>query len=397
MLHEFLSVNRGDLIARCTAKVLLRPARIRVTQSPLLHGIPEFIDQLIRTLQIEQTPRPMQSRRVSGPAGGAHPVYSDLSEAATLHGRELWLNAFSIDQVVHDYGDLCQAITELAYERHAAISIDEFRTLNRCLDNAIADAVTEFSYEREVAAAKVESAAHERRAIFAHQLRDNLHAAQLAFAAIRLGGVGVNGATGAALERSLASMASLIERSIMDARAAAALPPRNELIPLAGFIADVEAIASLEAKARKCVFLVSHVDPSLAVEGDRDLLMSAVANLLTNAFKFTFHGTEVRLNAYASGDRILIEVSDCCGGLPAGSQERMFLPFTQGSGDRSGLGLGLAISRRNVEAQGGTLVVRDVPGTGCVFTIELPRQLVPASPEDGAPEPLARPEPLGGR
>lgn len=375
MLHEFLSVNRGDLIARCTAKVLLRPARVRATHSPLLHGIPEFLDQLIATLQIEQTPRPMQSRKVSGPAGGVHPAHSDLSEAATLHGRELWLNSFTIDQVVHDYGDLCQAITELAYERRAAISIDEFRTLNRCLDNAIADAVTEFSYEREAAAAKVESAAHERRAIFAHQLRDNLHAAQLAFEAIRAGAVGASGATGVALERSLASMASLIERSIMDARAAAHMPPRNELLRLADFIAGVEAIASLESRARKCRFVVSHVDPSLAVEADRDLLMSAVANLLTNAFKFTYHGTEVTLHAYASGDRILIEVSDTCGGLPPGSQERMFLPFTQGSGDRSGLGLGLAISRRNVEAQGGTLTVRDVPGTGCVFTIELPRHL----------------------
>jgi len=149
MLHEFLLVNRNDLIARCMAKVLLRPAHGRISASPrprLIHGIPEFIDQLIATLKLEQTATPLQSHRISGPAGGAHPVYSDLSEAATLHGRELWLNGFSVDQVVHDYGDLCQAITELAYERKAGISIDEFRTLNRCLDNAIADAVTEFSY-----------------------------------------------------------------------------------------------------------------------------------------------------------------------------------------------------------------------------------------------------------
>jgi len=98
------------------AKVLLRPAHARISASPrpkLIHGIPEFIDQLIATLKVEQTAMPLQSHRISGPAGGVHPVYSDLSEAATLHGRELWLNAFSIDQVVHDYGDLCQAITEL--------------------------------------------------------------------------------------------------------------------------------------------------------------------------------------------------------------------------------------------------------------------------------------------
>jgi hypothetical protein len=379
MLHEFLSVNRGDLVARCMAKVLLRPSRTRIADSPppQVHGIPEFLDQLIETLRIEQTLKPMQSRRVSGPAGGTHPVYSDLSEAATLHGRELWLNAFSVDQVVHEYGDLCQAITELAHERKEAISIDEFRTLNRCLDNAIADAVTEFCYERDIVAANVESAAHERRAVFAHELRDHLHAASLALHAIKAGSVGLNGATGAALERSLARMGSLIERSIMDARAAAALPPRNELLPLAAFIADVVAVASLEAEARECQLVVSHVDPSLAVEVDRDLLMSAVGNLLNNAFKFTCHATEVTLSAYASAEHIFIDVSDRCGGLPEGSEKTMFLPFTQGSGDRSGLGLGLAIARRSIETQGGALRVRDLPGIGCVFTIELPRHVIP--------------------
>src|SRR6185437_4066591 len=135
--------------------------------------------------------------------------------------------------------------------------------------------------ERDVAAAKIEGAAHERRAIFAHELRDSLHAASLAFHAIKTGGVGANGATGAALERSLATMASLIARSIMDARSAAAIPPRNELLRLADFIADVESVGLLEAEERQCQLVVSHVDPSLAVEADRDLLMSAVMNLLT--------------------------------------------------------------------------------------------------------------------
>lgn len=376
MLHEFLSVNRQDLIGRCKAKVLLRPARQRVSSlPPLIHGIPEFLDQLIETLRIERTADPMQSRRVSGPAGGVNPVYSDLSEAATLHGRELWLNGFSVDQVVHDYGDLCQAITEMAYERRASISIDEFKTLNRCLDNAIADAVTEFTYERDASTARVESEGHERQGIFVHELRDHLHSAQLAFHAIKAGSVGANGATGAALERSLARLGTLIEHSVMEVRAAAALPWMHRLVSLADFIAEAEVVASLQAQARECTFVVSHVDPSLAIEVDRELLMSALANLLTNAFKFTYHRTEVRLNAYASAERILIEVSDSCGGLAPGSLDKMFLPFTQAGTNRLGLGLGLAISRRSVEANRGILRVLDIPGSGCTFTIDLPRHL----------------------
>src|SRR5688572_1525411 len=142
MLHEFLTNNRSELIERCRLKVAGRSAP-RVTQAELAHGIPLFLDQLIKTLQLEQSSEPMKSRRVSGPAGGASPVSSEMGTAAALHGRELLQQGFTVDQVVHDYGDLCQAITDLAFERKAPIEIDEFRTLNRCLDNGIAEAVTE--------------------------------------------------------------------------------------------------------------------------------------------------------------------------------------------------------------------------------------------------------------
>ena len=81
------------------------------------------------------------------------------------------------------------------------------------------------------------------------------------------------------------------------------------------------------------------------------------------------------MNAYEFGKHVLIEVKDHCGGLPPGSAEDMFSPFTQRGNDRSGLGLGLSIARQSVEADFGTLSVRDVPGTGCVFTISLPRHL----------------------
>lgn len=136
----------------------------------------------------------------------------------------------------------------------------------------------------------------------------------------------------------------------------------------------------LEAQSRECGFAVSTVDPKLAVEGDRDLLMSAVGNLLQNAFKFTRHRTEVTLNAYAAADRVVIDVADNGEGLPSGSAERMFLPFTQGSADTSGLGLGLTISKRSVEANHGTLSVRSIAGSGCVFTIDLPRHTLADTP-----------------
>ena len=59
--------------------------------------------------------------------------------------------------------------------------------------------------------------------------------------------------------------------------------------------------------------------------------------------------------SYAAADRVLIDVEDHCGGLPPGIAEKMFLPFTQSGEDKSGLGLGLSICRRSVEANNGVL------------------------------------------
>ena len=79
------------------------------------------------------------------------------------------------------------------------------------------------------------------------------------------------------------------------------------------------------------------------------------------------------LRASAVAERVVVEVEDECGGLAQGKAEELFHPFHQRSGDRTGLGLGLSISRRGVEANGGKLRVRDLPGAGCVFAIDLPR------------------------
>ena len=375
MLHEFLTTNKSDLIARCRLKVAKRPAP-RVGGKELAHGIPRFLDQLIKTLEVEQTSEPMRSRKVSGPAGGGA-VVSEIAATAALHGRELSEQGFTVDQVVHDYGDLCQAIADLAFERGVPIQVDEFRTLNRCLDNGIADAVTEYAFQHS---SLVESnsvkALNERLGFLAHELRNLLHTATLAVMAIKAGNVGATGVTGALLDRSLIGMRNLIDRSLADVRITAGMPPRARLISLAEFVADVKISASLEAHARQCEFTVGDVDAELALDVDREMLFSAVGNLLQNAFKFTQRHTEVSLNAYAAADRIRLDVADHCGGLPQQAGDDMFRPFKQSGEDRSGLGLGLAICRRSVEANNGVLSVRDVAGSGCVFTIELPRHVL---------------------
>lgn len=372
-MHDFLANNHDDLIVRCAEKVARRPKRA-ATKQQLENGIPMFLDQLTRTLEAEQEGEVGAGTSISGASGGDATRLSEMGVSAAAHGKELLKLGYTVDQVVHDYGDLCQAITDLAVERDAPFSIDEFRTLNRCLDNAIADAVTEFSAERDsTIAAQQSSDLNERVGFLMHELRNSLGTATLAAHALEAGNLSMAGATGAILKRSLASLSSLIERSLVEVRIKAKLPLQQERFSLAGFIEEAQAAAVLDAKARGCALIVPAVDPLLTVNGNRERLLAALGNLLSNAFKFTHSHTDVTLNAYALGDRIIIEVEDHCGGLLAGDAEKMFRPFTQRSADRTGLGLGLTIALQSVEADGGMLSVRNVPTIGCVFTISLPR------------------------
>ena len=377
MMHEFLSDNREALAQRCRVKVGERVGR-SATEEQLKDGIPLVLDQLIRTLQIEQTATPMDSRRISGPSGGGATL-SELSVSAAQHGVELLRLGLTVDQVVHDYGDLCQSITDLAVEREVAFEVDEFRTLNRCLDNAISYAVTEFSFQRDAVTANVHALASTKKlGYFAHEMRNMLGTASLAFSAAKAGQLNLNGATGAILERSLGSLEKLIASSLEEVRILAEEQSALGSFSLAQFIAEIYAAASLSAKMHGCALRAADVDPELVISGARELLLAAVANILQNAFKFTKPGTEVVLTAYADGERILIDIADHCGGLSPNAADTMFLPFSQAGSDRTGIGLGLTIAKQSVTANGGELTVRNMPHHGCVFTISLPQNRVPA-------------------
>ena len=410
LLHEFITANRNGLISRTRAKASTRPWPA-VSPEEMENGIPLFLTQLAETLRLENTEAPY-----SATAMGA---------SASLHGRDLLALGFTVSQVVHDYGDVCQTVTELAIEREAEISTEEFNTLNRCLDNAIADAVTEYgrlqteasiesgrlqmesvtesgrlrtkaateSGRLETAAAaesgRVDTAAAtqsgrlqqatsareeiERLGYLAHELRNKLHTALLSFQALRSGKVAIGGSTGAVLGRSLAGLRDLIDRSLAEVRLEAGMD-RRERVSLSVFMDEVSVAANLHAEHRDIQLTVERVDPALAVTGDPQLLASAVMNLLQNAFKYTPARGRVTLRTQADNARVLIEVEDECGGLAHNESEReMFRSFGERrKDDRSGLGLGLSISRKAIQANGGEIRTRDIPGKGCVFTIDLP-------------------------
>ena len=327
-----------------------------------MNGIPVFLDQLVEALRLAKS----------------SPVidHDEIGQTAGRHGRDLLDRGLTIAQVVHDYGDVCQTITELAVQADVPIPGEDFRTLNLCLDDAIAEAVTAYSRHRERA---ILNQGTERLGVLAHEMRNLLNTAMLSFESIKSGRVAAAGSTGLVHGRSLLGLRRLIDRSLADVRLDAGIVTR-ENISVAEFIEEIEITALLQAEARGLQFTYGPVDRAVTIDGDRQILAATVANLLQNAFKFTKADGSVSLTTTVTSERVRFAIEDECGGLPPGSPEELFRPFAQRGEDRSGVGLGLSICRKAAEAHGGEIAVRDLPNKGCVFTLDLPR---------GAPPPFS--------
>ena len=213
MLHEFLTSNRQLLITRCREKVAKRfePTETRAT---IDHGVPLFLQQLVETLRMEQ------DTDLRGVESEPTPAPTEIGRAAALHGAELLRQGFSVDQVVHDYGDVCQSVTALAVEQDIHISTDEFRTLNRCLDNAIADAVASFGTARQTSIDRQAETLQQRLVVFAAEHRRLVGIAIQSLAAIKTGNIGIGGATGTLLAHVLEELRSLSDRTLPEIRLA---------------------------------------------------------------------------------------------------------------------------------------------------------------------------------
>jgi len=213
MLHEFLSSHRDELIKRCRTKVSRRDSP-PVTLTELEHGVPLFLEQLVWALRCEEESPGLHRDRTSRPSSKT-PAAVESSRTSAVHGKELLEQGYSVDQVVHGYGDICQAITELAQEKNALVTVDEFRTFNRLLDNAIADAVASYGRHRDDAISALgEHDQQQWRGALGDEQRLLLDMAVKAFEALKVGNIGLRGATGTLLQQSLTKLRELMDKSL---------------------------------------------------------------------------------------------------------------------------------------------------------------------------------------
>ena len=329
-LHAFLEAHRLEILDRCIGKIMASSPAAADRVAELTNDLPACYDALIGALRRDQ----------GLPAGGPPPD----------HGKQRFRLGFDVQATVHDFGALCEAITDASMAHDQTISTREYQILNQSLDT------------------DAERTSH--LGFIAHELRNALSAAMMSFQMMRSGKVSFAGTTAGVLERSHRRLRELVDKLLVDVRLKSARL-EHKRVHLATFLGEVAA--SIEPTAgEKKITVRLQVDDSLHIDCDRHLLFSAVANLVQNAVKFTRPGGEITVRGAHAGERTWIEVEDECGGLAPGRSERIFEPFVQTHSDRSGLGLGLAITRQAVQLHQGKVAVANHPGKGCVFKIDLP-------------------------
>jgi len=146
-------------------------------------------------------------------------------------------------------------------------------------------------------------------------------------------------------------------------------------VRLEDVVADVIEAASADARSHD-VELHFERDSAVAVRGDRERLGQLVANLISNAVKFTPAGGHVTARVFADDGNGVLEVEDTGIGIPKAEQDRLFQRFFRASTatDQAipGTGLGLAITKAIAEAHDGRISCRSQPGEGTCFRIEIP-------------------------
>jgi signal transduction histidine kinase len=208
-------------------------------------------------------------------------------------------------------------------------------------------------------------------AFIAHELRSPLMSAFLAVTALRKSERPEDQWALGMLTRNLNALRDLIDQVLTADRLAGQIPLQRESFDLRVLLEQVAADTQWAAQRRQ-VDISVQAPECLPINGDQRLLRSAIGNVLGNAVKFTHEGSAISVRAQRRDGGITVEVEDGCGGLPQDNTTELFEPFVQRGENRTGFGLGLAIVKQALEAHGGRVSVRNVPGKGCVFALELP-------------------------
>jgi signal transduction histidine kinase len=346
-ISDFVLRHRDAVIEGWLAEVRAQlPSEAELSRSQTLNDLQHYLDELVHALRCDRDDR-------------------KVDEVARRHGAQRHELRRPIGDVVREYGILHRVIVRTAATLGEAFTPECVETLTSALFAGAAESTAQYARQRDVERDHAEA---KHFAFFAHELRNPLSSVLMAWKILNLNQP--TGRAAATLERNLHRLVHLIDDNLVQARLRAASGPLElvrERIDCQQLLEEIEADARPHAEARELVIGVDCQAGDL--HADRRLLFSALSNIVRNAVKFTRSPGHIAIRCFGEGGRTIFEIQDECGGLPEGAEERLFDAFRQESPERSGFGLGLAIARHAVEAQGGTVSVTNLPGSGCVFRV----------------------------
>jgi len=356
MFAKFLENHRTEILELAEEKTLKLAGPLPSSEK-LRRGLPIFFEHLIEYLR----------------SSAAGLLEKKIVLGASDHGKELMRLNYTLSHVVHSYGAICQAVTEVAQRKKINISPNEFNELNLCLDIAIAAAVSEFQF---ISVQAIEEREVQHLGFLVHELRNALSSATVAHEMITQGLVGTGGSTARVLKESFIRMRNLMDRSLSEIRMRSDPTVHIEEFRLNVLLDQILLTAQSEAQAKKQT-LASDVNSEIVLETDRQLLLSAIANIIQNALKYSKVGGHISIRAATSANNVVIEIEDEGGGIEPEALRNLLKPFVSGGFDQSGLGLGLTIVQRAIFLLQGKISVRNHPGVGCVFLLEVPKKILP--------------------
>jgi signal transduction histidine kinase len=347
-LHEFMTSHRSEILEVCNAQ--LAPEE----RDPPGTYLEEFFDELLRAV-----------RRDAGVRESWSPLPGS-SHAAARFGADRQRAGLPVTKVLVFFAAISQALGKVGEKYELTISAEEYQILNRCLDAGLATSIENFWLRDK---ARENQRITESFGFMVHELRNALGNANMAFKLLRRGDLNIHGHTGEVLARNLMRMEALIAQCMGRVQLEVGALPELSPVRIASVLRNLEASAIPD----RGVTIQLESDEQLFIAADEMLLSSAIGNLLNNAIKFSPPKSVVRLSVCEVDGRAHVEVADHCGGLNHEHTEELFEPYvSQREGAQKGNGLGLAITKRAVDAMQGQVGVVDHPGHGCVFFVDFP-------------------------
>jgi signal transduction histidine kinase len=352
LLHQFMSDHRTEILRVCRLQLRDR----HVENADALDGhVAQFFDEMLHAIRRDQGVRESRS-----------PLPEESTSAAQI-GEERQQAGIAVSHVPVVFAAISQALGEIGERYELTLSAEEYKMLNRCLDTGVAVSIENFSRKEADTNNQMMT---ESFGFIAHELRNALGNAKIAFTLLRAGELDINGKTAEVLARNLMRMEALVSEILGSVRLQVGVQPTLVPIEVASLLRALVACVIVE----RGITVALQLEEGATISGDEMMLTSAVNNLVHNAVKFSPPNAHVQLRLVLDDESVRIEVEDECGGLSHADPADIFKPYVkQQNGNRTGTGLGLSIAKRAVEAMNGELTVKNRPGYGCVFTARFSR------------------------